>query len=172
LVQDCKWFWEHLPDHSESAGGYYKEYPIRLRGGNGTGEPEFSNDLIAYNGDDETGNDLAHETFYFERVIDKEDHYRRDDPPEDDLWFECCKTARKPYDLFVCANLIAIKYHFPETKISSDGGYADWKPAVDWYVSVFPDRDKTHLPFSDEEEEEITNEEIVSTSIQDTSNML
>lgn len=45
-----------------------------------------------------------------------------DDPDENGNFFEFCKTGRRPYDPIVTAVLIALKHHFPEVEISSDGG--------------------------------------------------
>lgn len=52
--------------------------------------------------------------------------YQKNDPPKDGLYFECCKTAYRPYDLTVTAVLIALKHYFPECRISSDGEEKDW----------------------------------------------
>lgn len=41
------------------------------------------------------------------------------------------KTARKPYDLCVCATLLLLHHHLPKIhEISSDGDSHDWLPAV------------------------------------------
>lgn len=40
--------------------------------------------------------------------------------------FDFCKTALRPYDVAVTAVLIALKHHFPECKITSDGDNNDW----------------------------------------------
>jgi hypothetical protein len=45
---------------------------------------------------------------------------------EKDLFFRSCKTAYRPYDLTVTAVLIALKHHFPVSKICSDGEEKDW----------------------------------------------
>lgn len=44
--------------------------------------------------------------------------------------FEFCKTARKPYDLTVCAVLAAAAEHGIE--VSSDGDAADWVDGVEF----------------------------------------
>lgn len=46
--------------------------------------------------------------------------------PKDGLYFSFCKTAYRPYDLTVTAVLIALKHHFPECRIHSDGEEKDW----------------------------------------------
>ena len=47
-------------------------------------------------------------------------------PNKQGLLFDCCKTAYRPYDLIVTAVLIALKHHFPECEISSDGESSEW----------------------------------------------
>ena len=79
-----------LPAHSASAGGYYADQPLVIRGGDGVGEPDGHGRVINFNGDEATG--MAHETFYLSRT---------------GRHFQFCKTARKPYDLVVCAVLLA-----------------------------------------------------------------
>jgi len=44
--------------------------------------------------------------------------------------FAFCKTARKPYDLMVCACLLVYKHHSPDTiELGSDGDSEDWADA-------------------------------------------
>jgi hypothetical protein len=45
---------------------------------------------------------------------------------ETGLFFDCCKTAYRPYDLAVTAVLISFKHYFPEVVIASDGEEKDW----------------------------------------------
>jgi hypothetical protein len=66
--------------------------------------------------------DLSHETFYVPETIVA--------PPQDELFFDFCKTANKPYDLLVVASLIVLKYYCPECKISSDGDAEDWEEGL------------------------------------------
>lgn len=74
--------------------------------------PEVGPNRVRFNGVGEDG----HETFLL-------------DWDEND--FAYCKTANKPYDLIVCALLIAASYHFGKLiEISSDGEAADWETAV------------------------------------------
>lgn len=63
----------------------------------------------------------SYETFSIQRIV--EDCYS---PNEKGLYFNCCKTAYRPYDLTVTAVLIAMKHHFPETEVKSDGDSKDW----------------------------------------------
>lgn len=76
--------------------------------------------------DDVTGKGLgSYETFAIKRVYDTSGYYSTDDEnPE--LVFEFCKTAYRPYDVAVTACLIALKHHFPECIIASDGEDKDW----------------------------------------------
>ena len=88
-----------------------KDLGIELANGHGEEgtEPTVTNDLIIFNGVE----DDSHETLY----IARED----EEAKENGLVFNFCKTARKPYDTIVVAVLVAVKKHFPESEISSDG---------------------------------------------------
>ena len=119
VVAEAKALYAALPDHTDTAGGYHKEDPLKLCGWHGDGEPVFTDTEISFNGDDSTG--LSHESF---RVNDK---------PTD---FEFCKTARKPYDLMVCAVLISMRKNLVNFSYSSDGDNEDWIPAKFFYKSV------------------------------------
>ena len=123
-----------LPSHSNSAGRDKNENDskILLKGWDGTGLPEFTEDTICFNGDAETNND--HETFRIDRNSEKQ---ARAEGSKEELVFNFCKTARKPYDFFVCVSLLRLKHFFPECQISSDGNTSDWKPAKDFYKKVF-----------------------------------
>ena len=90
--------------------------------------------------------DCSHETFSLPRVIEKEDwqkpigkisYYDADgkpvynDPKEIGLYFNCCKTAYKPYDLAVIICLIIAKRHLKEQiQVSSDGTVDNWKDGM------------------------------------------
>jgi len=91
---------------------------IKIRGGLGTGKPEFSKNAIYLNGDEKRG--LNHETFFVS--------------PTSGSW-TFCKTARKPYDLLVCALLIAA-HETLDYEVNSDGDLEDWLPAIDYYLDV------------------------------------
>jgi hypothetical protein len=119
VLAEAKAMYSRLPEHTDTAGGYYKDQPIKLCDGNGRGKPVFHTTEICFNGDESKG--LAHETFIV--------------TPEP-LNFEFCKTARKPYDLMACAVLISMKKHLVNFKYSSDGDRADWEPAQKFYKSV------------------------------------
>ena len=111
---------------------------------------KFLEDLdkrIWFNGDGAN----AHETFVLERRIkpDELDDWRiTDDHP---FGFDFCKTQDKPYDLAVTAVLILCE-HFAKgvLDIGSDGGVADWEPALVLLEELFPDEDFA-LPASLEE---------------------
>lgn len=91
--------------------------PFVLKGGNGEGEPKFTDELVCFNGDNSI--DCDHETCYF--ALDN-DRYA----------FDFCKTARKPYDVAVCLALLCFKKNFGnDFSYSSDGNKDDagWKMA-------------------------------------------
>ena len=88
--------------------------------------PQVNLEAIVFNGMDyseQGGQDGSHETLYIPRVEDK-----KATPKE--LLFNFCKTAQKDYDLVVVATLIALKKHFPETEVSSDGDQKDWEAGI------------------------------------------
>jgi len=119
VLADAKKLFKHLPKFTDSAGGYHDDSPVELFGGLGTGEPEFTEELIRFNGDETKG--LDHETFHVgPEFVD----------------FEFCKTARKPYDLMACAVLISMKKHMVGFTYSSDGDKEDWAPAKKFYRNV------------------------------------
>lgn len=93
-----------------------KKLKIELANGHGEEgtEPTASSNLIILNGVE----DDCHETLY----IARED----DESKGNGLVFNFCKTARKPYDTIVVAILVALKKHFPESEISSDGGMEEF----------------------------------------------
>ena len=87
---------------------------IAVRGGDGTGEPIVTPQLIALNGDAEEG--LDHETFYLS------------DRPRPFGCMNFCKTVRKPYDAVVVAILIdaVVTERQGWESIGSDGTWQDW----------------------------------------------
>ena len=92
------------------------------------------------------GGDCSHETFSLPVRIEKEDwqkpigeisHYDQhgkpvyNDPKEIGLYFDCCKTAYKPYDLAVIICLIIAKHHLAEDiLVASDGTLENWKDGM------------------------------------------
>ncbi|MCZ7608453.1 MAG: hypothetical protein M5U25_20905 [Planctomycetota bacterium] len=125
FVEDVRKLLAVLPERSSSAGGHYADEPLRIAGWDGEGEPDLLVGHVAFNGVGE----MSHETF---RV----DHVLRDVMPFKGRYAECCKTNRKPYDLLVCAALMALKRHFPEVRVLSDGTREDWAEARMFYERV------------------------------------
>ena len=75
-------------------------------------KPIINHETIRFNGVADDG----HETFLLER---------------DNIGFEFCKTAYKPYDFIVTAVLSLAKYYFNnDIDISSDGDCSDWEKGV------------------------------------------
>jgi len=71
------------------------------------------------------GGDCSHETFALPQVFDT-----RGCEHEDGRYFDCCKTAYKPYDLAVqCVLVIAKHYLGAALVVSSDGGKQHWAEA-------------------------------------------
>ena len=63
----------------------------------------------------------SHETFYFPKVMRHGHHVAHN------YYFDCCKTAFKPYDLAVQVFLIIAKHHLgDEILITSDGDVQHW----------------------------------------------
>ena len=61
--------------------------------------------------------------------------------------FNFCKTARKPYDLVVCAALILINQMAPDVfDISSDGSIHDWRYVID-FLNEHIDYDQRTIGF-------------------------
>lgn len=84
-------------------------------------DPEFSKELIRFNGVGEKG----HETFYL--------------TPEAQ-GFNFCKTAHKPYDTAVVAILCLLHlYTDGAVKVSSDGEPSDWEAGLDLARKVDPE---------------------------------
>lgn len=104
--------------------------------GSGKGNPIISQTNIWLNGDG--SKELDHETFAFD-LFDIGRFNKIENLENDEIW-SFCKTAHKPYDLVVCASLMAIKHHLKsDFKISSDGSieYGEWKEAIEFYENLF-----------------------------------
>ncbi|MEA3295593.1 MAG: hypothetical protein U9Q27_00410 [Patescibacteria group bacterium] len=118
----------NLPKTTDTAGGFSEDEPLLIGGNEPNEKAQFTNDLIWFNGQtpkelrDEF--DLGHETFVIKNI----------NTGGVNGW-NFCKTARKPYDLLVCACLIAARKYLG-FRISSDGSLNDWKPAFDYYGQV------------------------------------
>jgi hypothetical protein len=89
---------------------------IVLRGGDGTGTPEFTRERICFNGDGQQG--LGHETFLFNKEPDN---------------FKFCKTNNKPYDFFVGVCLLSLANRMTGFEFSSDGDNREWEPIILFY---------------------------------------
>jgi len=122
----CKKLHDALPKTTDSAGGSYSNERLKIGNGLGEGKPEFTDEIVRFNGDAKHG--LNHETFSIAK--------------NDDEW-NFCKTARKPYDLLVVACLLAA-VDFLGYKFSSDG-FTDYNgkkdvddllPALEFYNRV------------------------------------
>lgn len=67
--------------------------------------------------------DCSFESFVFGREMKLSDAMK----PENGLYFECCKTAFRPYDLVVTAFLIIAKHYLKDSiDVSSDGKMENW----------------------------------------------
>ena len=78
--------------------------------------PIVNNKVVRFNGLANNG----HETFLIDRKYELA--YSNEQPDEDGYWFNFCKTARKPYDIYVVAVLELAKKHFgDDIKLGSDG---------------------------------------------------
>lgn len=141
---------------SEDCAKICKAAEIPLASWDGTGEPEFTPTLVAFNGREDCGHrerdlgitwpasergqtqwfagamleqrscggNCSHESFRVEADIGN------DPQVTEDGYFDCTKTAYKPYDVLVTGCLIVLDHYFPhETKISSDGESKDWEDA-------------------------------------------
>ena len=81
----------------------------------------LSSEYLTFNGIGEQG----HETFSMNRKNPMEKSYTGGIE-----YFNFCKTAEKEYDIAVCCALIIAKKHFGDIiKVSSDGGFLEWKKA-------------------------------------------
>jgi hypothetical protein len=151
LVNDMRFLHKHMPPTTETAGGYCKDDPLVLTGCYRFKAPQFNKDMIWFNGggkclrhktidergesswEDTVKNDLGHETFAVHRTAHERNHGKGEPV------FACCKTARKPYDLMVCACLILLKHHFgKQVEVCSDGDEDDWAEAFKFIGHILP----------------------------------
>lgn len=99
---------------------------IAIRGANGFGQPEFSEEYFAFNGDAMNGDPALgrydHESFFWDRS-----YARPEWNPNEDSHFNFCKTAYKPYDAVVTAVLLRAKEIYGDlVEVSSDGTWEEW----------------------------------------------
>ncbi len=67
--------------------------------------------------------DCSYEIFLFDRILNLSDYSE----PENGRYFDCTKTAFRPYDLAVITFLIIAKHYLKEKiKVSSDGEDCHW----------------------------------------------
>jgi hypothetical protein len=142
FVEAVKVAFKLLPSFSVSSGGYFSEYPLRLAGGDGSGEPVITSADVCFNGFADGENDLAHETLWIPQnyEFDEGDYgkYQRDQFKKERRVFSFCKTARKPYDFAVQITLLLYKHYFGDkVGISSDGELSDWREAIDFVKFTF-----------------------------------
>ena len=98
---------------------------IKLAGGNGSGDPVFTDTKVVFNGSADKDED--YETCYF--ALDNPDSFE----------FDFCKTARMPYDPVVCFALLCFKDAFGDDfDYSSDGYITDdgWKKANEVFDKI------------------------------------
>lgn len=125
FVDDVRRLVARLPDQSR-AHRRYARCELRLAGPFGTGKPRLAYDRVSFNG---YGKRLSHDTFCIERVVIGL-------KPWKGLYALSCATDRKPYDILVCASLIALKARFPSVRVLSDGCSKEWAEAVRFYERV------------------------------------
>ena len=149
LTNAVKLLVANLPAHSDSAGGYYKDAPLKL-----DDDTVIGKDQIAFNGDgeDEHGEMLGHETFVLERswrkALKADIQFEVDNGnPTAAAYYRAqlakkvygtfTKTERKPYDLLVCAVLATAQHLNPDwLVVTSDGDREDWISACNWASKV------------------------------------
>jgi hypothetical protein len=131
ILADFRTLIHNLPEFSTSAGDHFACRRLRLAAPDGRprSQPQLSSERIAFNGVAYARHDLSHEPMILERARASESD--PGEPPEHPFRF--CKTARKPYDLAVCALLIVVERRTTGAYlIESDGDVGDWRPALAW----------------------------------------
>jgi hypothetical protein len=131
------YFYGKLALDAKKLCDYANANGIRIRNGEGLGEPEFTEFDFSINGDAEgftdDGRDLAHETLYWAGIPTLSNHRKGESEH-----FDFCKTAMKPYDAVVTAILIRAKVIYGScVSISSDGDWQEWQAGRDLYETVF-----------------------------------
>jgi len=127
--RDVKLLLEHYPDlqpHWAFLGVFPlpPTWDITVRGPFGDGEPIFDDQLVEFNGDEQTGN--ADERF----GIALSDLYQAN-------FWASCKTGHCPYDLLVIAALVRFASYFPAVALSSDGEEAGLEAGAQLCRKVF-----------------------------------
>ena len=114
---------------------------ITIRGPHGEREPIFTDERVAFNGDEETGN--ACEPFIINLSELFQSHF-----------FACCKTGHCAYDLLVIAALVRFAHYFPTVVLWSDGEEAGLDAGAKlcckaFGVGVNPLRDPAYYAYVD-----------------------
>lgn len=103
---------------------------VEVCGGDGTGRPTVTGEIVEFNGSDEHG--------------EKCESYLVTRTPRPDLGqrvregriFSFCKTHGLPYDRVVVAANFSLAYHCAAVKFHSDGARADLKPGLDLFLKA------------------------------------
>ncbi len=107
-----------IPWPTETAGGVAKKWGENQRAGRWFAGAEIEKRCC--------DGDCSYETFAFPRVMENEGGWKNPDD-RTGLYFDCCKTAFRPYDLAVNCFLIIAKHHLEEKiLVSSDGETQHW----------------------------------------------
>lgn len=86
--------------------------------------------------------DMSHEDFCLREYL------------KENEGFGFCKTARKPYDLFVVAALCILKYHLKDLiEVSSDGYAEEWNQGV-FYAQFYTGKKAIKNPIPKREKRE------------------
>ncbi|MFX1236208.1 MAG: hypothetical protein ACFFAS_02625 [Promethearchaeota archaeon] len=108
FARECEILHQNMPERSTSSGGFHENDPLRLNGCSYYEFPQFTDELVHFNGsngsrrvfnekerywEDETPHDLDYETFRLTRKLDREkkELFR---PPTKEM-FAFCKTGRE-----------------------------------------------------------------------------
>lgn len=142
FIKDVKHLFKNLPERvldgepifiagcSRYKNAVVNKHRVWFNGANGNPRRKIDG-----NWEDCPATDQGHETFVLERVQPKP-AYTGARPG---TYF--CKTARKPYDLVVCAVLILAHVHLG-LQVSSDGDWSEqheWVPARVLVAKLFPE---------------------------------
>ena len=95
---------------------------VRINGPAGFGRPTLGPSMVALNGSALFSR--AHESFIVHRRI--QDYRANATPGADNLFWDACKTAQKPYDVVVVAAILAFLERISGSRASSDGERDDW----------------------------------------------
>lgn len=101
---------------------------LKIGGSSGWGWPIINEHTVCFNGRP------SMETFWIEQ--DHLEKYKNAKSQEDGYFADYVATGRKPYDKVVVASLLALRFHFPEVKIASDGGFTEWKDGHELFESA------------------------------------